>query len=131
VENLALKVGQIHRVAVHQAQAPNSGRGEIQQGGRADASGPHHQNPAGAPASLSFPTHLGQEGVPGIALGLLGGKIHPGFSSSLLDAVGGWEITPPYLIKHKLQSSNNLGVGVFRSNPESVALTEFRYLDNS
>ncbi len=60
VEDLAVEVGQAHRVAVRDAQSADTGRGQVVEDGGTQASGPHDQDPGGGQPPLSLDADPGQ-----------------------------------------------------------------------
>ena len=69
VQHLALQVRGVDDVVVHHAQVPDTGSGQVEQHGAAEAAGPDHQDPGGGEAALTLDPDAGQHGVTGVAGG--------------------------------------------------------------
>ena len=76
VDDLALQVGEIHRIVVHHADRAHPRRGEIEQERRAQTAGAAHQNAGLQQLLLADAADFGQDDVPRIALELLFGHRH-------------------------------------------------------
>ena len=76
VEDLALEVGEVHGVEVHQAQVAHPRGGEVHRGWRAEASGADQQHAGCAQAFLARHADFRQGQVPGVAEQFLGSEGH-------------------------------------------------------
>ena len=63
VQHLPLQVGQVHHVAVNDAQGAHTGGGQVEGGGRAEAAGAHDDHPGVEQLALALAAHLGQDDV--------------------------------------------------------------------
>ena len=75
VDHLALEVGKLQRVVVHEADRADAGGGEVEGERRAKAAGAHHQHPRGAEPRLALGADLGEEDVAGVAVQLGVGEV--------------------------------------------------------
>ena len=76
MQDLALEVGQLDEVGIHQPQPADAGGGEVEEGRRTEAAAADDQHAPGAEAFLGMAAEAGQVEVPGVALPLLGGEDH-------------------------------------------------------
>ena len=67
VDDLALQIGEIHAVVIHQVQIADAGGGEIQRRRRTQAAQPHHQRPCAEQRLLPGDVHLRQHHLPAVA----------------------------------------------------------------
>ena len=67
VNHLALQVGEIDHVEIHQADAADAGGGQIQAERRAEPAGAHQQHLGGLQLQLAFHPHLGDDQVARVA----------------------------------------------------------------
>ena len=67
VEDLALEIGKIHRVEIHDADLADAGGGEIHGDGRAEAARADAQHAGGADFLLAGQPDFGQNQVPRVA----------------------------------------------------------------
>ena len=74
VDDLALQVGEIDRVVVDDADAPDARGGEVHQHGRAEPARADHQHARGQQLLLALAAELGQDDVARVARQLLVGK---------------------------------------------------------
>ena len=88
MDDLALQVGQRHRIVVDHAERADAGRREIEQHRRAQPAGPDHQHPRALERRLAGAADLAQHEMAGIALDLVGiehgtvGRVHGRFRLS-------------------------------------------------
>ena len=73
--DLALQVRQVDRVVVHDPDAPDTSRREVQHEWRSKAPGADHEDAGRQQLLLPGTAHLWQDDVAGIALDLLFGEI--------------------------------------------------------
>jgi hypothetical protein len=74
VQDLALQVGQVDAVEVHDAERPDPGRGQVRGGRRAEATGPDAQHLRVEQLALPLPADPGQDDVPRVPEDLLLGE---------------------------------------------------------
>jgi hypothetical protein len=67
VEDLALKVGEVHGVEIRQDQPPDTGRGEIHRHGRAQPAESDDEDAGLSESLLAFDAELGQQDLAAIA----------------------------------------------------------------
>ena len=71
VDHLALQVGEIHHVEIHQADAPDAGGGQVQAERRAQAARAHQQDLGGFELLLPLDPHFRDDQVAAIAQDLI------------------------------------------------------------
>jgi hypothetical protein len=64
VQDLALEVGCVHHIGIYQTEPADTGRREIEGGGRAEGAGADQQHRRVFKAQLSGLAHVGNEQVP-------------------------------------------------------------------
>jgi hypothetical protein len=74
VQDLALKVGDIHLVEVHDAEFPDAGGGQVHRDGGAESAGADHQDRTVEELPLTLAADVRQDDVAGVALHLLFGE---------------------------------------------------------
>ena len=67
VDDLALQVGVVHHVKVHQANPANAGGGEVEQQGRTQTAAANAEHAGGFQTLLAFQSHFGQDEVSRVA----------------------------------------------------------------
>ena len=75
VGDLALEVGQVDHVVVHDPERAHAGGGEVEGGGRAEPAGAEQQDLGVEQLELALDADLGDEQVARVALALLGGQL--------------------------------------------------------
>src|SRR3990172_6387126 len=114
VDYLPLEVADVNLVSVGNAYGSDPGRREIQQRGRAQPSGPQHEDLSLKEFGLTLSADLRKYYVPRIPLYLFFGKVH----LSLLIA------NVSYFVSTDLTKKNNVGprcyVGAQRRNPKGL-----------
>ena len=75
MDHLALQVGEIDHVEIHQADAADAGRREIQAERRAQAAGADQQHFGGLQLQLAFHADFGHDQVPAVAQDLVFRKL--------------------------------------------------------
>ncbi len=78
VDDLALEVGPVHHIVVNHAEGPDPGRGEVEQGGRAEPPRADDEHSGGPDPPLADGPDLGEQDVAGVAAALGGGQLRPG-----------------------------------------------------
>jgi hypothetical protein len=78
VQDLALQVGDLHLVGIHEAEEADAGGGEVVEGGRAEAAAADDQHAPGAELFLGMAAEPGQVEVAGVALRSSGEKAMAG-----------------------------------------------------
>jgi hypothetical protein len=71
VEDLALEVGRVHRVELHEAQGADPGCGEVEADGRAEAAGPDHEDLRVLEPPLAGEPDVGDDQVAAVTQDLL------------------------------------------------------------
>ena len=74
VDHLPLQVGEVDHVEIHQADAADAGRGQVQAERRAQAAGAHQQHLGLFQLLLAFHAHFGNDQVPAVAQDLVVGE---------------------------------------------------------
>jgi hypothetical protein len=72
VEDLPVKVGELHLIVIHDTQDSNARRCEVESSRTAQTSGPDHQGPSLAQADLSFSSQVGDHDLAAVPLNLFG-----------------------------------------------------------
>ena len=78
VQQLALEVGGVDGVEVHDPHLPHTGGRQVHGRGRAQASRPEQKHARGEQLALTGTAHLGQDQMPGVARDLVGRKASGG-----------------------------------------------------
>ena len=74
MQDLALEVGDLHHVEVHDADGAHAGEGQIDGGGRSQAAGADYQDLGVHELALTKTAHLAHDDVPAVTLDLLGSQ---------------------------------------------------------
>ena len=90
MENLPLKIREVHEIRIHDAQGPHASCGQVQGRRRAEAPGPHQENPRPGKGPLAFGPHVRKHEMTGVPDEIFPLEPGVGGSGRSLGPVGWW-----------------------------------------